>query len=40
LDQNFIREKLADHRAGRADQRAFLWNAWLLNHWTKPKSAA
>ena len=40
LDPNFIQEKLADHRAGRADQRAFLWNAWLLNHWTKPKSAA
>jgi asparagine synthase (glutamine-hydrolysing) len=40
LDQNFIQKKLADHRAGRADQRAFLWNAWLLNQWPKPKSAA
>jgi asparagine synthase (glutamine-hydrolysing) len=40
LDQNFLQAKLADHRAGRADQRAFLWNAWLLTQWTQPKSAA
>jgi asparagine synthase (glutamine-hydrolysing) len=29
----FIGAKLAEHRAGRADQRAFLWNAWLLQAW-------
>jgi asparagine synthase (glutamine-hydrolysing) len=33
LDSGFIRAKLADHRSGRADQRAFLWNAWLLQSW-------
>ncbi|HEX2852217.1 MAG TPA: asparagine synthase (glutamine-hydrolyzing) [Opitutaceae bacterium] len=33
LDTNFIQRKLADHRAGHADQRAFLWNAWILGQW-------
>lgn len=32
LSSDFIRRKIADHRSGRADQRAFLWNAWLLAH--------
>jgi asparagine synthase (glutamine-hydrolysing) len=30
----FVREKLAEHRSGREDQRAFLWNAWLLGRWS------
>jgi asparagine synthase (glutamine-hydrolysing) len=34
LDSAFVRERLAEHRAGRADQRAFLWNAWLLGQWS------
>ena len=34
IDDSFIRRKLAEHRAGRADQRAFLWNAWLLQQWS------
>lgn len=26
-----------DHRAGRTDQRAFLWNMWLLTRWNKTR---
>lgn len=33
MDTSFIERKLADHRAGRSDERAFLWNAWLLQQW-------
>jgi asparagine synthase (glutamine-hydrolysing) len=33
LDSSFAARALADHRAGRADQRAFLWNHWLLQQW-------
>lgn len=33
LDQTFAARALADHRAGRADQRAFLWNYWLYQRW-------
>ena len=33
LDPAFIRRKYADHRADRNDERAFLWNAWLLGQW-------
>ena len=33
LDPAFIRRKYADHRADRNDERAFLWNAWLLGEW-------
>jgi len=34
LSQTFTQAKLAEHRSGRADQRAFLWNAWLLQQWS------
>ncbi len=34
LNSGFVQQKLAEHRAGRADQRAFLWNAWLLQSWS------
>ena len=34
LNPSFIQSKLAEHRAGVADQRAFLWSAWLLQSWT------
>ena len=34
LNSAFMQQKLAEHRAGRADQRAFLWNAWLLQSWS------
>lgn len=33
LDAAFAVRALADHRAGRADQRAFLWNYWLCQQW-------
>jgi asparagine synthase (glutamine-hydrolysing) len=33
LDPHFVHRKYEDHRAGRSDQRAFLWNAWLLRQW-------
>ena len=33
LNNAFVQAKLAEHRDGRADQRAFLWNAWLLQSW-------
>jgi asparagine synthase (glutamine-hydrolysing) len=33
LDPQFVRRKYVDHRASRSDERAFLWNAWLLRQW-------
>jgi asparagine synthase (glutamine-hydrolysing) len=39
LNAAFIRDKLAEHRAGRADQRAFLWNAWILQAWSRAAGA-
>ncbi len=33
LNSQFIRQRLAQHCQGRSDQRAFLWNAWLLSAW-------
>jgi len=30
LSQTFVQDALREHRAGRADNRAFLWNYWLL----------
>ena len=35
LNDAFVRDRLADHRAGHTDQRAFLWNAWLLGRWSR-----
>jgi asparagine synthase (glutamine-hydrolysing) len=35
IDQGFVRARLDEHRAGRADQRAFLWNAWVLENWER-----
>jgi asparagine synthase (glutamine-hydrolysing) len=34
LNPRFIGTRLAEHRQGRSDQRAFLWNAWLLSAWS------
>jgi asparagine synthase (glutamine-hydrolysing) len=39
LNSAFILQKLAEHRAGRVDQRAFLWNAWLLDQWQNHPAA-
>lgn len=33
LNSLFLSRALSDHRSGRADQRAFLWNYWLYQHW-------
>jgi len=33
LDAQLVSRKIADHRANRSDERAFLWNAWLLQQW-------
>ena len=30
LDRDFISKKLAAHRAGKADERLFLWSEWVL----------
>lgn len=39
LNCSFVARKLAEHRAGRADQRAFLWNIWLWQTWSAGYSA-
>lgn len=39
LNEAFIRKKLSEHCSGRSDQRAFLWNAWLLQTWSRPSTA-
>ena len=32
LDAGFIAARLGEHRAGKADNRLFLWNLWVLRH--------
>lgn len=33
LDRAFIEKKSAAHRAGKTDERLYLWSQWLLNQW-------
>jgi asparagine synthase (glutamine-hydrolysing) len=33
LDESFLTRKSSEHRNGKSDQRAFLWNSWLLQSW-------
>ena len=33
LSRACMARKLADHRSDRSDERAFLWNTWLLGEW-------
>jgi asparagine synthase (glutamine-hydrolysing) len=33
LNSDYLEGKLAAHRAGRSDERALLWNVWLLQTW-------
>jgi asparagine synthase (glutamine-hydrolysing) len=33
LNAQVASRKIAAHRANRSDERAFLWNAWLLKEW-------
>lgn len=35
LNGAFVKARLAEHRANRTDQRAFLWNTWLLGQWSR-----
>ena len=35
LDPRFLDSRLAAHRAGRTDERAFLWNTWILEAWAR-----
>ncbi len=35
LKNEFIQRKAADHRAGRSDERALLWNVYVLKQWTR-----
>jgi asparagine synthase (glutamine-hydrolysing) len=39
INQTLVQAKLAGHRAGRADERAFLWNTWLLQSWAARPAA-
>jgi len=32
LNSRFVAERIADHKENRSDERAMLWNVWLLNH--------
>lgn len=40
LKSEFIQRKSADHRAGRSDERALLWNVYVLNQWIRAGDAA
>jgi asparagine synthase (glutamine-hydrolysing) len=40
LKSEFIQRKGADHRAGRSDERALLWNVYVLNQWARAGDAA
>jgi asparagine synthase (glutamine-hydrolysing) len=39
LNAAFAAAALRQHQAGRVDQRAFLWNWWLLGQWGSPPPA-
>lgn len=40
LDTAFVRRKFEAHRKGASDERAFLWNAWLLGRWQAASQGA
>jgi len=35
INKFFIESQKTAHQLGKADNRAFLWNWWLLTHWNK-----
>jgi asparagine synthase (glutamine-hydrolysing) len=39
LNNDYVQGRLAAHRAGRSDERAFLWNTWLLQSWAGQPAA-
>jgi asparagine synthase (glutamine-hydrolysing) len=36
LSPEFVTRKLQAHLAGKADERLFLWSAWMLSRWPAP----
>jgi hypothetical protein len=34
LQPDFVRAKTAAHLGGKSDERAFLWNTYVLNRWS------
>lgn len=38
-DRSFLAGKLAAHRAGKRDERLFLWSAWVLGEWGRRMGA-
>ena len=40
LDQEFVRRRLTLHQRGRSDERAFLWNSWLLQVFSRTHAGA
>ncbi|HEY6182862.1 MAG TPA: asparagine synthase C-terminal domain-containing protein, partial [Terriglobales bacterium] len=36
LNHHYLQTRIAAHRAGQSDERALLWNVWLLQTWTAP----
>jgi len=40
ISDPFLRSKRAEHTEGRSDERAFLWNAWLLREWESSHRSA
>lgn len=40
LDSAFAARALASHQAGHTDHRAFLWNYWLYQHWSRTAGTA
>ncbi len=32
LNPDFVKEKITEHTQEKSDQRAFLWNLWVLNN--------
>jgi hypothetical protein len=37
IDPGFVAARLSAHRQGRSDERAFLWNAWILDRWAETR---
>ncbi|HWA08448.1 MAG TPA: asparagine synthase (glutamine-hydrolyzing) [Opitutaceae bacterium] len=35
LDAGFLASRVAAHQAGRADERALLWNTWIFQAWSR-----
>jgi len=40
IDSGYVARRLAAHRAGRSDERAFLWNVTTLAHFVDREQAS